>query len=58
MDTKRVGSICETTRSRLATASVDSRRVDVVKLLSSPEVSRVVVCGSDGTMAGIVGDRQ
>ncbi len=54
MNTKRVNSICETTRSRLATASVNSRLVDVAKLLSSSDVSLVVVCDRDGAMAGII----
>lgn len=54
MNTKLVSSICETTRSRLATASVDARLVKVAKLLSSSDVSLVVVCGSDGTMVGII----
>jgi CBS domain-containing protein len=54
MNTKRVGSISETTRSRLASASVDSRLVEVAKLLSSSEISLVVVCASDGTLAGII----
>lgn len=54
MNTKLVGGICETTRSRLATASVDSPLVDVAKLLSRSNVSLVVVCGRDGAMVGIV----
>ena len=54
MNTKLVSSIGATTRSRLIKAGIDASLVDVAKLLSSTQVSLVVVCGPDGTMAGIL----
>lgn len=54
MNAKFVSSIGATTRSRLATVSVDARLVDVARLLANTHVSLVVVCGPDGAMAGII----
>ncbi len=54
MNTKLVSSIESITRSRLATTFVDSPLVDVAKLLTNTQISLVVVCDSNGAMAGII----
>ena len=41
-------------RSRLATVSADALLLDAAKLLSDAHISLVIVCDSDGVMAGVI----
>jgi CBS domain-containing protein len=54
MNAKLVSSIGTVARSRLATIAVGAPLVDVAKLLSGTQISLVVVCNSDGAMAGVI----
>lgn len=54
MNTKLVSSIDIITRSRLVTVDVDVSLADIAKLLSDTPISLVVVCNSDGAMAGVI----
>ena len=54
MNTKLVSSIDAVARSRLVTINVDALLVDVAKLLSSTQISLVVVCNCDGAMVGVI----
>jgi CBS domain-containing protein len=54
MNTKLVSSIAAVAGSRLATIAADAPLVDVAKLLSDTQVSLVVVCAFDGSMAGVI----
>lgn len=54
MNTKLISSIEAATRSRLLTVAVDTLLREVARLLSSTQISLVVVCDQAGTMAGVV----
>ena len=54
MNTKLVSSIEAVARSRLVTIGADVTLLDVAKLLSGTQISLVVVCNSDGAMAGVI----
>lgn len=54
MNTKLVSSIEAATRSRLLTVSVSTLLRDVARLLSSTQISLVVVCDDRGAMVGVV----
>lgn len=54
MNTKLVSSIAAVTRSRLVTIGVDGSVLDAARLLSDTQISLVVVCNADRTMAGVV----
>lgn len=54
MNTKLVSSMAATARSRLVTIRVDALLIDAAKLLSDTQISLVVVCDSDGAMAGVI----
>lgn len=54
MNTKLVASIAAVTRSRLATIGVDGSVLEAARLLSDTQISLVVVCNADRTMAGVV----
>ena len=54
MDTVLVRSISAVTRRRLATVEADAALRDAARLLSVTPISLVIVCGADGTMAGII----
>ena len=54
MNSKLVGNIESTARSRLVTISADASLLDAAKLLSDTQISLVVVCGCDGAMVGVV----
>ena len=48
---KRIDALA---RSRLATVSADALLLDAAKLLSDAHISLVIVCDSDGVMAGVI----
>jgi len=50
----RVSAITDVTRSRLLTAGMDALLVDVAALLSSAQISAVVVCDSAGLPLGTI----
>ena len=54
MNTKLVSSIEAQTRSRLITVTVDTLLREVARLLSSTQISLVVVCDQAGLMVGVV----
>ena len=54
MNTKLVSSIDAATRSRLLTVTVDTLLREVARLLSSTQISLVVVCDQTGLMVGVV----
>lgn len=54
MNTKLVSSIEAVARSRLITVPVDALLRDVATLLSNTHISLVVVCETDGRMAGVI----
>lgn len=54
MNTKLVSSIAEVARSRLVTIGVDGLLRDAAKLLADTQISLVVVCDTDGAMAGVI----
>jgi CBS domain-containing protein len=54
MNTKLVSSVAAVARSRLATIGVDALLVDVARLLAGTQIGLVVVCNSDGAMAGVI----
>lgn len=54
MSTKLVGSIAVATRSRLRAARADAPLREVAGLLSSPQISLVVLCDQQGVMVGVV----
>ena len=54
MNTKLVSSIEAVTRSRLLMVTVDTLLREVALLLSSTQISLVVVCDNAGLMVGIV----
>ena len=54
MNTKLVSSIDAATRSRLLTVTVDTLLREVARLLSSTQISLVVVCDHAGARAGVV----
>ena len=54
MNTKLVSSIEAITRSRLVTIGTDALLTEAAKLLSHTQISLLVVCNSDGTMAGVI----
>ena len=54
MSSKLVGSIAAATRSRLSTVHADVSLREVAQLLSSTQISLVVVCDQEGTMIGVV----
>jgi CBS domain-containing protein len=54
LNTKLVSSIEAATRSRLLTVSVSTLLRDVARLLSSTQISLVVVCDDRGAMVGVV----
>ena len=51
---KLVSSIEAATRSRLLTVTVDTLLREVARLLSSEQISLVVVCDQAGLMVGVV----
>ena len=54
LNTKSISSIEAATRSRLLTVAVDTLLREVARLLSSTQISLVVVCDQAGAMAGVV----
>ena len=54
MSTKLVSSIAAAARSRLLTVRVDVPVREVAQLLSSTQISLVVVCDHEGIMIGVV----
>lgn len=54
LNTKLVSSIEAATRSRLLTVTVDTLLPEVARLLSSTNISLVVVCDQAGLMVGVV----
>ena len=54
MNTKLVSSIEATARSRLLTVTVDTLLPEMARLLSSTQISLVVVCDHTGSMVGVV----
>ena len=54
LNTKLISSIEAATRSRLLTVAVDTLLQEVARLLSSTQISLVVVCDHAGAMAGVV----
>ncbi len=54
LNTKLISSIEAATRSRLLTVAVDTLLQEVARLLSSTQISLVVVCDQAGAMAGVV----
>lgn len=54
MNTKLVSSIGDIARSRLATVGLDALLLDGAKLLADTKINLVVVCGPDGTLAGVI----
>lgn len=54
MNSKTVGSMESTARSRLATIGANEPLLDAAKLLSNTQIGLVVVCGCDGAMVGVV----
>ena len=54
MNTKLVSSIAAVAGSRLVTINVDGLLLDAARLLSGTQVSLIVVCNADGTMAGVI----
>lgn len=54
MNSKRVSSIGDIARSRLATIGLDALLLDAAKLLGETQINLVVVCGRDGTLAGVI----
>ena len=49
-----VSSISAITCSRMTTIAIDALLIDVAKLLTQSEISLVVVCNPDKTMAGVI----
>ena len=49
-----VSSIEAQTQSRLATIGVDATLVEVARVLSGKHIGLVIVCGTDGSMAGVI----
>lgn len=54
MNTLRISSLADTTRSQLATVSLKSPLMQAARLLAEPRIDLVVVCHPDGTVAGVV----
>ena len=54
MSTKQVSSIATAARSRLLTVRADALLREVAKLLSSTQISLVVVCDHEQRMIGVV----
>jgi CBS domain-containing protein len=54
METALVRNISAVTRRRLATVLADAPLPDAARLLSVTPISLVIVCGADGTMAGVI----
>ena len=54
LNTKLVSSIEAATRSRLRMVTVDTLLQEVARLLSSTQISLVVVCDQAGVMVGVV----
>ena len=54
MNTKLVSSIEAATLSRLRVVTVDTLLLEVARLLSSTQISLVVVCDQAGVMVGVV----
>ena len=54
MNSKLVSSIDAVAGSRLVTIGADATLVDAAKLLSSTQISLVVVCDPDGAMVGVI----
>lgn len=54
MNSRLVGSMEPTARSRLVMIGADASLRDAAKLLSNTQIGLVVVCGSDGAMVGVV----
>lgn len=54
MNSKLVGSMESTARSRLVTIGADEPLLSAAKLLSNTQIGLVVVCGSGGAMVGVV----
>lgn len=50
----RVSSIAAVVQSRLLTVGVDTLLVEVAALLSSAQISLLVVCDGDGVMVGVI----
>lgn len=50
----QVSGVEEIARSRLLTVAADALLVDVAKLLSSAQISAVVVCDATGIAAGVI----
>ena len=54
MSTKRVSDIAAVTRSRLRTVRANVPVREIAQLLSSTQISLIVVCDQEGTMIGVV----
>ena len=54
MNLKLVSSIAAATHSRLRTARADASVREVAQLLSTTQISLVVVCDQEGVMVGVV----
>lgn len=54
METKLVSNIATVARSRLATIDLNAVLIDVARRLSDTQISLIVVCNRDGTMAGVI----
>ena len=54
LNTKLVSSIEAATRSRLLTVTIDTLLREVARLLSSTQISLVVVCDQAGLMVGVI----
>ena len=49
-----VEALMPTARRRLTTIKADASLIDAAKLLSDTQISLVVVCAADGSMAGVI----
>ncbi|HEY8520178.1 MAG TPA: CBS domain-containing protein [Gammaproteobacteria bacterium] len=49
-----VEGMLETTRKRLATVSEDAPLIEAAAHLARPEITLVVACRADGTLAGVI----
>ena len=54
LNTKLVSNIAEATRSRLVTVRACAPVRELARLLSTTQISLVVVCAEQGTMIGVV----
>ena len=50
----KVEALMPTARRRLTTINADASLTDAAKLLSDTQISLVVVCAADGSMAGVI----